>query len=50
MQLAQRWGSALALHPQAGHDLPLDDAPWLVERVADWLQAATASAPSKTSI
>lgn len=50
MQLAQRWGSAFALHPQAGHDLPLDDAHWLVERVADWLQAATASAPSKASI
>jgi pimeloyl-ACP methyl ester carboxylesterase len=53
LALAQRWGAAFALHPHAGHDLPLDDAPWLVERVAEWLQADTASAsagPSSVSI
>lgn len=49
-RIAQRWGSAFALHPHAGHDLPLDDAPWVVERVAAWLQAASASAPNSASI
>lgn len=34
--LAQHWGCALAMHPSAGHDLPLDDGAWLVQRVADW--------------
>jgi len=36
LRLAQRWGAEIAVHPQAGHDLPLDDAAWVVERVADW--------------
>jgi pimeloyl-ACP methyl ester carboxylesterase len=34
--LAQRWGVELLTHPAAGHDLPLDDAPWLIERVVAW--------------
>jgi pimeloyl-ACP methyl ester carboxylesterase len=37
-QLAERWGCALAAHPSAGHDLPLDDAPWVVAQVREWLQ------------
>lgn len=48
--LAQRWGAAFALHPDAGHDLPLDDAAWLLDRIEAWLQAATASTPSSVSI
>lgn len=35
--LAARWQAALATHPQAGHDLPLDDAPWVAQQVSDWL-------------
>jgi hypothetical protein len=27
----------LAIHPGAGHDLPLDDAPWVAQQVRDWL-------------
>jgi pimeloyl-ACP methyl ester carboxylesterase len=34
--LARRWGVPLAMHPSAGHDLPLDDGPWLAARVAAW--------------
>ncbi len=34
--LARAWGTALAVHPVAGHDLPLDDAPWVVSEVAAW--------------
>ena len=33
---AQRWGSAVRLHPWAGHDLPLDDPDWVVAQVRDW--------------
>ncbi|NML18305.1 alpha/beta fold hydrolase [Azohydromonas caseinilytica] len=36
--LAARWGLPLALHPEAGHDLPLDDEAWVVERIEAWLQ------------
>jgi hypothetical protein len=25
------------LHPSAGHDLPLDDGPWVAAQVRDWL-------------
>lgn len=28
--LAARLGAALFVHPDAGHDLPLDDAPWVI--------------------
>lgn len=35
--LAQHWGCVIRLHPTAGHDLPLDDASWLVHQVKGWL-------------
>lgn len=34
--LAQRWQAPLARHPTAGHDLALDDGPWLADRIAAW--------------
>lgn len=44
--LARAWGVPLAIHPDAGHDLPLDAGPWVVERVRDWA-AAPQSAPTR---
>ena len=32
-QLARQWSCALRLHPWAGHDLPLDDAPWVAAQL-----------------
>ena len=37
-QLAQAWQADLAIHPQAGHDLPLDAGPWVAAQVLDWLR------------
>ncbi len=37
-KIAAHWGCPLALHPTAGHDLPLDDAPWVVQQVQAWMQ------------
>lgn len=37
--LAQAWDAEYAEHPSAGHDLPLDDGPWVVEQVRRWLAA-----------
>jgi len=37
LTIAQAWQCGLAIHPEAGHDLPLDDGPWVVERVREWL-------------
>ena len=34
--LARAWGCTLATHPWAGHDLPLDDAEWVVVQIRDW--------------
>ena len=42
--LAARWKTALAIHPGAGHDLPLDDAAWVAEQVRDWLAAGAETA------
>lgn len=41
-RLAARWRTAFAEHPEAGHDLPLDDGRWVAAQVAAW-QAALAS-------
>lgn len=38
--LARQWQCALRIHPSAGHDLPLDDGPWVAARVRDWLTHA----------
>lgn len=35
--IAAQWNAPLALHPDAGHDLPLDAGPWVVEEVKRWL-------------
>jgi len=35
-ELAHRWGASIAEHPSAGHDLPLDDGPWVAEQVVRW--------------
>ena len=37
VRLAQHWRCPVETHPWAGHDLPLDDAPWVAERVRGWL-------------
>lgn len=36
--LAMRWSARYAEHPTAGHDLPLDDAPWVVRQAMLWYQ------------
>ena len=28
----------LVVHPDAGHDLPQDDGPWVAERIRLWLE------------
>ncbi len=38
-QLAHRWRAAHAVHPDAGHDLPLDDGAWVARQVREWLVA-----------
>lgn len=35
--LAERWHADIAIHGEAGHDLPLDDGPWVAEQVVLWL-------------
>lgn len=35
--LAAVWQCPLQVHASAGHDLPLDDGPWVLARVARWL-------------
>jgi pimeloyl-ACP methyl ester carboxylesterase len=35
-ELARRWQAGFDRHPDAGHDLPLDDGAWLALRLARW--------------
>ncbi|MBA2780256.1 alpha/beta fold hydrolase [Billgrantia kenyensis] len=36
-RLAKRYGWPLKCHPNAGHDLPLDDPEWVVAAIQTWL-------------
>ncbi len=38
LNIAQKWGCALALHPTAGHDLPLDDGAWVALKITEFCQ------------
>ncbi len=35
--LEQRWQWTLRLHPDAGHDLPLDDPQWIIDQIGQFL-------------
>ncbi len=37
LQLADAWAAPCLRHPEAGHDLPLDDGAWVAARIKDWL-------------
>lgn len=43
--LARHWQCALREHPSAGHDLTLDDGPWVAAQVQAWLMAGLAPLP-----
>jgi pimeloyl-ACP methyl ester carboxylesterase len=43
--LALQGAYALRLHPAAGHDLPLDDGPWVAQQVRQWLADGCPAAP-----
>ena len=36
-KIAQSWRAALCVHPDAGHDLTLDEPVWVAQQVAAWL-------------
>jgi pimeloyl-ACP methyl ester carboxylesterase len=38
LRLAAQWDTAVVVHPEAGHDLPLDDAAWVLARITCWLE------------
>jgi pimeloyl-ACP methyl ester carboxylesterase len=40
--LASRWQARLAMHPTAGHDLPLDDEAWVLLQIRKWLEGQDA--------
>lgn len=37
LEIAQRWNCPVAVHPKAGHDVPLDDGAWVVMEIRKWL-------------
>lgn len=36
--ISRAWGAPLRMHVKAGHDLPLDDSPWVAQAVGEWLK------------
>jgi len=43
-KLAQAWHCPIETHPDAGHDLPLDDGEWVAQRVRKWMEAGRSAA------
>lgn len=41
-QIAEHWNADFIEHPTAGHDLPLDDGPWVARRIQQWLALTSA--------
>lgn len=41
--MARAWGAPLREHPQAGHDLALDDPAWIVAQAMAWYRALAAA-------
>ncbi len=39
VKLHEVWGGVLHLNEKAGHDLPIDDSPWMLEKIKSWLEA-----------
>ena len=48
--LAQKWGCEIAMHASAGHDLPLDDADWVVSQIGNWMARRGATAGTATGV
>ncbi len=44
LSLARAWQAPIAVHKSAGHDLPLDDGPWVAAQVCLWLEATAPGA------
>ena len=49
-RLAHHWSAPLAIHSSAGHDLPLDDGPWVADRIAAWLNSMGSDSIEANSI
>lgn len=47
--LADAWRAEFAMHPDAGHDLPLDDGLWIARQVHQWLLSVAASRKSENA-
>ena len=45
LQLAGLWEASIAVHPEAGHDLPLEDAAWVLEQIQRWLEGIADASP-----
>ncbi|MGA9667470.1 MAG: alpha/beta hydrolase [Gallionella sp.] len=39
LALARHWRCAIRSHPDAGHDLPLDDGYWVTQQVKEWIDS-----------
>lgn len=48
-RIAEAWRWPLATHPDAGHDLALDDGDWVIRQVQAWLQDGIAEPETATA-
>jgi pimeloyl-ACP methyl ester carboxylesterase len=46
LAIARHWNCPVALHPDSGHDLPLDDAVWVIQQVQNWLTEGPVFTPA----
>jgi pimeloyl-ACP methyl ester carboxylesterase len=39
-RLAEAWNCELSLHPEGGHDLPIEDPQWTARQISQWLMTS----------
>lgn len=44
-ELARAWDMPLQIHDDGGHDLPLDDEAWVLQRIRDWMEFVERDGP-----
>lgn len=49
LKLREQWGGQLEFHPEGGHDLPIDDPEWIIEKMKTFCHQASESSHSNMS-
>jgi pimeloyl-[acyl-carrier protein] methyl ester esterase len=38
MEIYKKWRGSIRIHPDAGHDLPIDASEWMIDKISEWIK------------